>query len=486
MYRMERQSTTGLWVVVDESTGKIVSRAEEPTTAINLAVSKGMPAENREALLVDSEMVLRQESEVAAVSAQGSNTASSGEVVREEQRAKSDDAATENPTPPAQVLAPQGRIDPNNVETGTDAPVVTTATSQQVPADFDFGPPVVNSESPEGRQPVVGGSAPGASAPNDDSGTRQNTARIINTSFNSGIKPQPNVLDQYASYTYNIAWYLMAPNAYKTLLNSARKSINGFQLLMQSGGAPATAAPTQPQNIAALPTGESSSVSNSSTAGRNPYFQNDYYIDNLEITNYFPGRGTNMSHNLADIKFTVTEPNGITLLGNLYRAVSDYYSKIGATGGAPGDYSNAEYCLVIRFYGYDDQGRLIQAGRDRNSAIDKRAVIEKFYPFHLQNITFRVANRQIEYAVTAKPIAYDIAFGSNRGVVPFPTEVSGRTLRDILIGKTSTVAGAPAGTAADTGRVDTNQAPQGTSTPNYSGDGRFDESDVPSPFQVGA
>lgn len=412
--------------------------------------------------------------------------ASSGSIVREEQRAKSDDAATDNPTQPAQVLAPAARINPNNVETGTDAPVVTTATSQQVPADFDLVPPVVNADSPEGRQAVVGGSEPGAAAPNDDSGTRQNTARIINASFNSGIKPQPNVLDQYASYTYNIAWYLMAPNAYKTLQNSARKSINGFQLLMQSAGAPTTAAPTQPQNIAALPSGESSSVANSSTAGRNPYFQNDYYIDNLELTNFFPGRGTNLSHNLADIKFTVTEPNGITLLGNLYRAVSDYYTKIGATGGSPGDYSNAEYCLVIRFYGYDDQGRLVQAGRDRNSSIDSRAVIEKFYPFHLTDITFRVANRQIEYAVTAKPIAYDIAFGSNRGVVPFPTEVSGRTLRDILIGKTATVAGASAGTAADTGRVDSNQSPQGASPSIYRGDGRYDDSDVPSPFQVGA
>jgi hypothetical protein len=78
----------------------------------------------------------------------------------------------------------------------------------------------------------------------------------------------------------------MSPDSYKTLLTSQKKSIAGFQLLMQSGGAP--------------------------TAGRNPEFPLDYYIDNLELVSYMQGKGTGSAHNLTDIRFTVTEPNGIT------------------------------------------------------------------------------------------------------------------------------------------------------------------------------
>ncbi len=330
----------------------------------------------------------------------------------------SDDGATQNPSAAPVLIVPEGRINQAvDVETGTNVDTRTLADTQSVPAEgFDGSPLPVS----EGR-PTPGG-APGAGAGNDDTGTRKITERIINTTFNSGIKPQPNVLDQYASYTYSISWYLMSPESYKTLLTSQKKSIAGFQLLMQSGGAP--------------------------TAGRNPEFPVDYYIDNLELTSYMQGKGTGSAHNLTDIRFTVTEPNGITLLGNLYRAVDGFYKKNASqlVGKTPGDYAAAEYCLVIRFYGYDDEGKLIQVGKDKNSSTEPRAVVEKFYPFHLVDIQFRVASKLVEYQVQARPIAYDIGFGSDRAVIPYNTELSGTTLKDILVGKpagTNTTAAGP-------------------------------------------
>jgi hypothetical protein len=43
-YSIKRQETTGLWIIVDDSTGKTVSRAELPSDAVNLAKEKGIPA----------------------------------------------------------------------------------------------------------------------------------------------------------------------------------------------------------------------------------------------------------------------------------------------------------------------------------------------------------------------------------------------------------------------------------------------------------
>ena len=50
------------------------------------------------------------------------------------------------------------------------------------------------------------------------------------------IEPQPNVLDKFASYTYQASVYLMTPDQYRNLINSNDKNIPDSQLLFQSGG----------------------------------------------------------------------------------------------------------------------------------------------------------------------------------------------------------------------------------------------------------
>lgn len=352
--------------------------------------------------------------------------------------AANENGATQAPSLPNQVVDTEGRVNPSLVESGTDAPTRTLEETQNVP---EVGVPPGPSLDTQ-REPVAGG-APGAGAGNDDSGTRNNTKQIINSSFNNvKIVPQPNVLDQYASYTYSISWYLMAPEAYKQLLSSQKKSLAGFQLLMQSAGAPVSGDPNG--------------------AVRNPYFTNDYYIDNLELRSTLVGRGSGLSHNVGDIKFTVTEPQGITLIGNLYRAVDQYYKSLNITQSNFKDkYTNAEYCLVIRFYGYDANGNVVQVGKDINSSTDRRAVVEKFYPFNLVNISFKIASKVVEYQVEAKPIPYNIALGSGRGVIPEQIELSGRTLKDILIGNPvgANYAAGNSTNTADTGRLIVPNAP---------------------------
>jgi hypothetical protein len=270
---------------------------------------------------------------------------------------------------------------------------------------------------------------------NDDTPPRSSTSnqQVINQTFaNQPITPQPNVLDQYASYTYAISWWLLTPDQYNNLTTGLAPApgTGNWSLLMQSGGAP--------------------------TGGRNQYFPYDYYLDDLEIETVLMGKGTNMSNNATEIRFKVVEPNGLTLIQNLYSALQTAYKNPTAGSGAQAtttanttanqtsqapNYGAAQYCLTIEFYGYDSQGNLVAPARGGVSGSTSQAVIKKYYPFLIENLTFRTVANQIEYNIVGKPVPYSTGTSQARGTIPFAFQFSGQTVAQILQGS---AAGAPA------------------------------------------
>lgn len=344
------------------------------------------------------------------------STASSGQVIREEGTSAS------NPAPPASVLAPTGRVNPENVETGTNAPVRTQEQTQATPATPQQPDLVGESYAVPGvvtTQAGVGANRDDNTQPNNNT-----TAQIINASFNQRIVPESNVLDEYASYTYAISWYLLTPDQYNEMTRSQKKNCASWQLLMQSAGAPTKSA--------------GASANSPATAGRNQFFDKDYYIDDLEIDSIIPLKGTGAANTATDIRFKVTEPNGITLIENLYKAVSTLYKQKNVNKNA--NYPMAQYCLVVRFYGYNDAGELVTTGRrgtnGKTNLTDPRAIVEKFYPFVITNIKFRIPkDRVVEYDVQGKPIPHFYNKSQDRGTIPFAFELIGETLNQVLIGK---------------------------------------------------
>lgn len=349
------------------------------------------------------------------------STASSGQVIQEEK------TTAANPAAPASVLTVDGRINPQNLETGTNAPVRTQEQTQSTPpagngAPLSFAAP---GDEDAARVPFTTTQA-GAAANRDDNTAPNNntTAQIINASFNQRIIPESNVLDEYASYTYAITWYLLTPDQYNEMTRSQKKNCASWQLLMQSAGAPTQAA--------------GATASSPATAGRNQFFDKDYYIDDLEIDSVIPLKGTGAANTATDIKFRVTEPNGITLIENLFKAVSTLYKQKNVSKNA--NYPMAQYCLVIRFYGYNENGELVTTGRrgtnGKTNLTDPRAIVEKFYPFVITNIRFRIPkDRVVEYEVAGKPIPHFYNKSQDRGTIPFAFELIGETLKEILIGK---------------------------------------------------
>lgn len=274
----------------------------------------------------------------------------------------------------------------------------------------------------------------------------QAQTNIDTSSEASRIVPQPNILDRFSSYTYRVSWYLMTPKQYRQLVVSKKKQVNGYQLLMQSGGAPANsggargAASTSNQTTQAdleregigfaptstLPTG------NDADAGRNPFFPQDFYFDSIQIENLILGNGSRAAHNASNIKFTVVEPGNISLLDRLYEAVQDFIP----AAGQPINYTAITYLMVIRFYGYDENGNLVTniGAPDRTGKSDPNAVIEKFIPFRITKCDWTIENKLVSYNFEGAPAGLIVAAGTRRGTVPYDVQLTAKTLGDLLSG----------------------------------------------------
>lgn len=279
----------------------------------------------------------------------------------------------------------------------------------------------------------------GAGAPGDDSAEATNQVdeivRLVNRTARA-VTSQPNVLDLFASYTYSISLYLMSPDDYRRLIENKRRYVPGYLLMVQTGGAP--------QNSGIFPIGSAVAAELGiplPAQGRNPHFSLDYYIDDLEIEQFVPGKGTNAAHNAARLKFKITEPNGITFIQQLNRAVEQYVTVGGGedVSTANGQYSTQNYLMVIRWYGYDSQGRVVSPSQIPGFNLggqksDSRAIVEKFIPFQFEGIKFRVASKLVEYHCEAVAVNNQIATSQARGTIPFNIELSATTLQNLFNG----------------------------------------------------
>lgn len=244
----------------------------------------------------------------------------------------------------------------------------------------------------------------GVGAANDDKGTVTSGTYVPSqTTSSSQISPAPNALDQYASYTYSLSWYLLTPEQQKAFTENAKLNTNEWSLLMQSGGAP--------------------------IKERNKYFMLDFYMDNLEIeTSYVDGTIATAT----SINFTITEPNGITLIAALNKSIRDLYKQ------PTGSVQNAFYVMVIRFYGWDANGNMITKSSQPTGTPDlnnTNAAVVKFLPFTINKLTFVAASKAVEYRVEGTPAEIKYAMGTALGSVPHPIELVGETVDDILNGK---------------------------------------------------
>lgn len=280
---------------------------------------------------------------------------------------------------------------------------------------------------------------------NDDAANNSTTTKQadVNAANNNTIKvtAQPNVLDDFYSYTYSASVYLIKPDQYTRLITSKTKKLDGYNLLFQSGGASTNVGGAKPPPSAGGATetdfgafGEAPVTPGSSPdAGRSPFFPNDFYIDSVTLENQIIGKGTGAAHMATSLKFTVVEPQGITLLDRLYEAVANNEPKDGA---GKVNYTSALYLLVIRFYGYDQDGNLqlpIKGGLQSSSdTSDPKAAVEKFIPFQLTKVNWSIGSKTVSYDFEAAPVGQIQGGYTARGTIPYDVQLSDMTVGGLL------------------------------------------------------
>ena len=401
----------------------------------NLSSNQAIIARYRDEVANIPGQILALEAELKSVLP----SVSTGDIVSNANKAREDKATSTNPSVGSQVITPDGRITPDGAGSGTNAAATptsatnpttgtnaTTKPTSQTQAVNNQNNQLVPGPSNIDNAPVAATGNPGAAAGGEDSGQIKNaTQTTIDTLFASAkpITPQGNVLDQYASYTYNISVYLMTAADYRKFVLSAKRNINGYALLFQSGGA-------------AINSADSHSV-----MGRNPYFSLDYYIDNVEIQGKVSGKGTGAPHNSTHMKFTVIEPNGITLINNLNDAVTSYIYNGDldlkrAGSGKQSAWGGQNYLMAIKFYGYDSNGNLVRGGVQKpDGGADPNAVIEKYIPFQISSLRFRVGSKAVEYNFECVTPGTGVNASSNRGTIPYDLEIAASTLKEALAGE---------------------------------------------------
>lgn len=341
--------------------------------------------------------------------------------------------------------------------------IQTQATSPDVPPGVNNGLPVFTEDggvsnlrqNPETGELYDPGGPPGyATAPGqagvgaqDDASTADtvaSTAKTVNTNQNTSqtVKPKPNILDSYSSYTYRASVYMMSPSQYKALAVSKKKQVNGYQLLFQSGGAAnntggfqgslSSQLETYYENDGTQSANTAAPGTNQPDAGRNPAFPLDFYIDSVTIETLLATKGTGVAHSSTRLKFTVIEPAGITLIDRIWQAAQDFMPKNGA-GSV--NYNAITYLMVIRFYGYDENGKLVKGIPGQSATTeqsDANAVIEKFIPFRISKLNWGVTSNLVTYEFEALPVPLIVAAGTRRGTVPYDVQLNAMSLGELF------------------------------------------------------
>jgi hypothetical protein len=239
-----------------------------------------------------------------------------------------------------------------------------------------------------GQNQTVGG---GGSA----AGNSRDTGAGLRADPNAKIDPRPNQLDKYSSYTYNIALYMLTPKNYVRMLKNPKSVTQQPKvLLMRNGG-----------------------VGQDPQLG-NEFKNTEFFIDDLEFKNIGPtsSRATGNT-NAIDIKFTINEPNGVTLLERLKtQAISALEEDV--------SYIHAPYLLEIKFKGYDEFGKPSET-----------TVLPKYIPIKFTNVTFEITTSGAYYKVKAVPYQHDI-FNNIRSTIPINVQVSAGTVSDVLASNT--------------------------------------------------
>lgn len=242
---------------------------------------------------------------------------------------------------------------------------------------------------------------------NESQGTLGNvTVTATQTQEEAPTKRQQNPLSQYSSYTYNFSLYAITPDAYNNWVVNGKWITKDLELLVQSGG-----------------------VNSSLDSRRNRFFNLDFTIDDVEIISLINGKSTRVAGNQSNFKFKIYEPYGMTFPTRLVRAQAEIQQQANIKRDIkqPIQAISCPLLLVVRFYGYDENGKLVKnldSQGDDYTKTDSNSNFERAFPINISKFNFRMDNKVTVYDVEAKMMNEQIGFGVQRGIVKSGFEIA--------------------------------------------------------------
>ena len=235
--------------------------------------------------------------------------------------------------------------------------------------------------------------------------------------FFEDIEATDNIFKDFATMTYSVSLYILGKAQYNEMVSTGVKSVKDLYLIMQSGGI------------------SNDTAGNHGAKRSTTFFKNDFYIDDVELKGLVSGTSNRAAHNTFEINFNVTEPNGLTFLEQLHGIVQEYNLAAGVNKERI-NYAAQNFLMVVRFYGYDKNGKQI-TGRDigiSESLTDLTSVSEKFIPFQFKSIAFTIENDVVKYRCQAVAPQTQIPNGVANSTIPFNTELMGQSVQQVLSG----------------------------------------------------
>lgn len=311
------------------------------------------------------------EEEKAAVTALGNNV----EAIKNLLKPK---PTTPPPTPPQETAAAtvaNDSPDPANAATSGDT---LSDSEQQNIKDAQTG---ANTE-------VAGTAVEPAAESNIDIETPEVlvTAKRI---YETDIKPIPNILHQYANYTYGLSLHLLTAEEYNNLIKK-QNFIPNRVLVASAGKYNNTPGPTQ--------------------FIRAKYFANDFYFDKLQIETVIGMNERSRETNAVKIDFNLIEPYGFTFINRLIDLCNDPAINCN-------NYLDMPYMLQIDFYAMNDAGEIVGIVPDATKRI----------PIRLLKMDVKVGVKGAEYQFECS--AYNhCAFDHSYADTPAGFEMQARTV----------------------------------------------------------
>lgn len=278
-------------------------------------------------------------------------------------------------------------------ETATDrALAVQAAAAQALVPGIDIGQ-LVRGATSGILQNSLQGAAINSFLQNPNNVTAQTISQILGQTVGSASQQfqntLPNPLHDFESYTYGLSLHLLTVQQYNTLMENPTNTYI-------------------PQNVLVASAGKYSP-----TFKRNPFFNEDFFFENLSMSNVVNITTVNRNTNAFQINFTIIEPNGFTFINRLLDAVENIGGK---------NYLRQPYLLQIDFYGYKD-GRIASAGPIPGQS--------KYIPISLLSMKSKVTSKGAEYVIDAVPYNHQ-AFNTIHAVTPAAFQIKAKTVQDLL------------------------------------------------------